>query len=430
MPSTMRNIVKSVLEYIKEKGLQPTPETYREIFCQKAKEFGFKVTECDRLSSLAQKLSIDEQSELSKMDVADVDSLFDFVVTKLRQREQDMLSSGGMILSDITLEKIASLMLASLIPAYSNKNFDESVKDLQTEINKNPALIRDEQFQENIKYLIEKRIDLDQQTITEKTSKMTILINKMSSFIEDTVANNQISANNLTSINTELQQIEFEDFDEDTFENFKSNMIVISDKMREEVNKLSSKLSTEKNEVTILKEKIKALESNLKVAQNESRTDFLTGVLSRRSMDMELKLLDKNYESNFEDYALIFVDLDHFKVINDKYGHDAGDVILSTFAKLLLRQAPKKSIIGRYGGEEFIIAIPNTTVLEAKQYLLAVNEFVHKSKFVYNDLTIKVTFSAGISRRKTNDSLEDTIKEADKFLYKAKHLGRDRIELD
>jgi len=428
MPSAMRNIVKSVLEYIKENGLQPTPETYRQIFCEKAKEYGFKVSECDRLSSLAQKLSEEEKNELSQMNIVDVDTLFDFVVSKLRQKEQDMLGNGGVILSDITLEKIASLMLASLIPAYSHKQYDESVKELQDEIHKNPTLLGDDKFHENIKYLIEKRIDLDQQTLTDKTSKMSMLINKMSSFIDHTVKHSGNSSKNLISISDELKSISFSDFDENTFGNFKDKMIQISDKIQSEVTMLSENLHKEKNEVTILKEKIKALESNLKVAQVESSTDFLTGVYTRRAFEKEITSYESDFINSKKDYIVIFVDLDYFKTVNDKYGHDAGDVVLSTFAKLLQKKAPQNSLVARYGGEEFVIALQSSTIINAKNYLQVVSEFVHKSKFVYNDLTIKVTFSAGISARSTQPSLDETIKDADKYLYKAKHLGRDRIE--
>lgn len=430
MPSAMRNIVKSVLEYIKENNLKPTPEVYREIFCEKAQEFGFKVTECDRLSSLAQKLTDEEQAELMSINVTDVDSLFDFVVNKLRQKEQDMLGNGGIILSEMTLEKIASLMLASLMPAYSDSGFNKNVQELQQELHNHPELIKDEHFQENIKYLIEKRIDLDQQTISEKTNKMSALIHKISSFIDNTVTENSNSTNELLTITSELASIAYEDFDNTTFDNFKNGLIHISDKMQNQMNGLSKKLIEEQNEVTILKEKIKALESNLQDAQFESRTDFLTGVLTRRAMDMELQLLERNFQSKNINYHVIFIDLDNFKMINDKYGHDAGDVVLSTFSKLLLKKAPMGTLIGRYGGEEFIVVVEESSTQDCEKFLLEVNEFIHKTKFVYSEISLKVTFSAGVVGRVKYDSLENTIKTADKLLYKAKHLGKDRVEIE
>lgn len=427
MSVNMRDIIKSVLAYIKENGLQPTPEIYKEVYCKKALEYGLKLSECDKLGTLAQKLSVDDRKEFESMNLNDVDSLFDFVVSKLKQKEQSMLGSNLRI-SDITLEKIASLMLFSLMPSYEDSNLNSTINELSAKISQNPELIQNETIQEDIKELIEQRLDTDQQVIADKTQKMTQLVNKVSEFIEETVGHNATSVGNLEVINDEIVSISFEDLNQNTFENFKSNLISISSQMKCAIDNLNHKLLKEKNEVTILKEKIKALESNLQNAQIESSTDFLTGVFTRRAIDKQTKIIESKFINDNEDYIMVFIDLDNFKNINDRYSHDAGDIILSTFSKILQKKSLTGTLIGRYGGEEFLLIIKNSSINETRNFLIQVREFIHKTKFVYDNLSIKATFSAGIAQRSHFDSLETTIKEADKLLYKAKHLGRDRIE--
>lgn len=425
--ANMRDVVKDVLSYIKEQGLQPTPEIYREVFCKKANEQGVKFSECDKLTTLAKKLSSQDQEQINDMQIGDVDSLFDFVLGKLKAKESSMLG-GGLKLADTTVEKIASLMLLSLMPAYENKAINKDITQLNNKIKNDPTLIENVEIQNDIRNLIEQRIDLDQNAITEKAEKISQLAVQVSNLIDDTVTHNSQSAENLSAINGEIKAITFEDLNQQTFENFKSNLISISTQMQDAVSKLNEKLSDEQNEVEELKGKIKVLEANLKLAQTESNTDFLTGLLTRRAIDKEIKKLDENFLNNLEDFILILIDLDNFKTINDRYGHDGGDVVLSTFSKILQKKSQNNAIISRYGGEEFIVVLKKATTSDARNFLIQIREFIHKTKFVYNNLSIKVTFSAGLALRSSHETIEEVIKEADKLLYKAKHLGKDRIE--
>jgi diguanylate cyclase (GGDEF)-like protein len=425
--ANMRDVVKDVLSYIKEQGLQPTPEIYREVFCKKANEQGVKFSECDKLTSLAKKLSSQDQDQINEMKIGDVDSLFDFVLDKLKTKESSMLGNG-LKLSDTTVEKLASLMLLSLMPSYEDKEMNQSINQLSKKINDDPTLIESSEIQNNIRNLIEQRIDSDQQAITDKAEKISQFITKVSTLIDDTVSHNSESSDSLQAINGEIKSITFEDLNQQTFENFKTNLISISSQMQEALSKLNNKLSDEQNEVSILREKIKSLESSLQTAQAEGRTDFLTGLLTRRAIDREVKVLDENFLNNLEDFIVVLIDLDNFKTINDRYGHDGGDVVLSTFAKILQKKSQNNAVIARYGGEEFIILLKKSTTSDARNLLIQIREFIHKTKFLYNNLSIKVTFSAGLALRSSHETIEEVIKEADKLLYKAKHLGKDRIE--
>lgn len=431
MPLILRDIVKSVLEELKSKGILPTPENYRKLFCQKAKEHGFDIKECNRLSALASKLSSEEQSQLESMNIVDIDELFDFIVQKLREKEKEILPSSNFrpVFSETTVEKIASLMMASLAPSCIEHDFSNSIDNLTQRITSEPALLEHQSIQNDIEYFIEKRKIIDKRAISDKTDKLSMLINKMDGFIDTTVSKSGISVKSLEVISSELKSIEFEDIDHNTFDDLRDKMIDITNSIQDEANTLSMQLVKEQGEVAILKEKINALEEHLKDAQEVSSTDFLTGTMTRREYEKQINSIDKVYQNYGSNFVLIFIDLDHFKSINDTYGHNAGDVVLSTFGKLLLKKVNNLDIIARYGGEEFVIVLQNSKKEKAKDLISKISDIIRSYKFVYEDIKIKLTFSAGISSRNDFNSLDDCVKNADNLLYRAKNNGRDRIEV-
>lgn len=427
MPTAIRDIVKSVLEELKKQKILPTPEEYRRIFCQKAKDFGFSMGECDRLSVLANKLSISEKEELEKNKVDNIDSLFDFIVKKLREKEENILLTQRPVLSEVTLEKLASLMIASLVPTFYDDDFESNIETITTQLIENPSILDDEETQKNIENLIEQRKNKDRSAITEKTQKLNQLIQNMNSFIENTIEKSGDSNKNLSKILDELNGISYEDITSSSFETLKNKMIDINTSMRDEMTELSQKLIKEKQEVTVLREKINALESNLQVAQKESSTDFLTGLMTRRKFDIELQKIEHEYKTSGKTFSIIYIDIDHFKSINDTYGHNAGDVVLSTFGKILTTKVSTDGIVARYGGEEFVIVLKEQGIDESLKLCDNIKELIVKSKFIYDNIKLKVTFSAGIIQREDFDNLESAIKQADKYLYTAKNSGRNII---
>lgn len=155
-----------------------------------------------------------------------------------------------------------------------------------------------------------------------------------------------------------------------------------------------------------------------------SKQDFLTGALNRRAFDENLKYLIE-LKKNF---SLIYIDIDHFKKVNDTFGHAVGDVVLKEFSKRIISLTANKYNLFRIGGEEFCV------VLSGKEIDL---------DFVVNDLAVNikqaitekeftqvgsVTASFGIACFRNNDNLNDVLRRADEALYKAKTKGRNRIE--
>jgi diguanylate cyclase (GGDEF)-like protein len=120
-------------------------------------------------------------------------------------------------------------------------------------------------------------------------------------------------------------------------------------------------------------------------------------------------------------------DLDHFKAVNDDFGHDAGDAVLGAFAKILKKEARSVDIVGRFGGEEFMALLSETDTQGGAIFAEKVRLGVQKARFMYKGERIRVTVSSGVSERAKHSSLKNTINSADEYLYKAKKDGRNQV---
>lgn len=128
------------------------------------------------------------------------------------------------------------------------------------------------------------------------------------------------------------------------------------------------------------------------------------------------------------DYSVCFIDLDHFKTVNDTFGHEAGDVILKTVGKILQKLTRQVDIVGRYGGEEFLVILPSTPLEQGVAFAQKVRQSIEKFKFIYKNERIPVTVSCGVSERKNHQNQDAAIQMADKMLYEAKTDGRNRVK--
>ncbi|MDR2066283.1 MAG: GGDEF domain-containing protein [Endomicrobium sp.] len=160
--------------------------------------------------------------------------------------------------------------------------------------------------------------------------------------------------------------------------------------------------------------------------RQKSRIDFLTGLLLRSYFIEKLKSeiqRNKYYEDSF---YILMVDLDNFKNVNDKYGHLIGDKVLIEITKVILSCVGDDSLVGRYGGDEFIIFVPNLTEKEILLMANKINKSLKDNFFEENNEKFNVTASIGIScNSKDNLELNAIINTADVALYKAKNNGRD-----
>lgn len=183
------------------------------------------------------------------------------------------------------------------------------------------------------------------------------------------------------------------------------------------------------NDITRAKKAEMELKAARAILEQQVLTDELTGISNRRHF---MQLLHSEYHRTRRygcKTSLVIVDIDHFKKINDSYGHPVGDEVLRHFAKLLQLQLRKQDAVGRLGGEEFALLLPETTEAEA---LVMTQRIMAELKQAQLDSIVpgfSYTFSAGVAQLDTDDlvSIEMWISVADKALYQAKTAGRDQV---
>ncbi len=156
-------------------------------------------------------------------------------------------------------------------------------------------------------------------------------------------------------------------------------------------------------------------------------TDSLTGVLTRRGFDIEINREFKRAERHSHDLSLIAVDIDHFKKVNDTYGHPAGDLVLKAVAAQIKQMVRGEDFVARLGGEEFVVALPETNADQAMVVAEKIREAIAGATVQVHSVSIAVTSSFGIACG--NDQDEDwnmILKKADTALYDAKKTGRNK----
>ena len=159
-------------------------------------------------------------------------------------------------------------------------------------------------------------------------------------------------------------------------------------------------------------------------------TDALTGLHNRRYMESHLATLAEQASSRGKPLALMILDIDYFKAINDSYGHDAGDDVLREFAVRIRKSIRGIDLACRYGGEEFVIVMPETDLHVAGMVAERLRRSIAGEPFAVNKATkrIEVTISIGLSTlERKGEAVADVLKRADTALYRAKHDGRNRV---
>ena len=154
--------------------------------------------------------------------------------------------------------------------------------------------------------------------------------------------------------------------------------------------------------------------------------DTLTGLLNRRSIDSHLDKLYKEHYHDEEAFSVIMCDIDHFKSVNDTYGHDAGDYILKEVASVISNEVRDDDVVGRFGGEEFLIVLrknKQTAVKLAERIRLQ----IEAHEFTYKNEVLHITLTLGVSSYHNGADISSLIKSADKKLYRGKENGRNQV---
>jgi diguanylate cyclase (GGDEF)-like protein len=158
-----------------------------------------------------------------------------------------------------------------------------------------------------------------------------------------------------------------------------------------------------------------------------ANADLLTGLPNRRGIYGTLNAQHDLFTRKGTIFSVVLADVDHFKLINDTYGHDGGDYVLKELSHLLKKRIRQYDVVARWGGEEFLFMFPDTEAQEAMTVAEDLRKVIESHRFVFNDHPIYVTMTFGVAQHTKHNSIDGTIKHADDALYEGKAQGRNRV---
>jgi diguanylate cyclase len=197
--------------------------------------------------------------------------------------------------------------------------------------------------------------------------------------------------------------------------------------MQVDMQRSRDEMEETRNQVEASENKIKELEAELDKTTSLVQEDFLTGTLNRRGMEDAFEREFARSKRTRTPLCVAMLDIDHFKRLNDTYGHDAGDDALIHLVRVVKETLRPTDVIARFGGEEFVIILPETGVEEGMKTMMRLQRELTKEFFLHKNEKVLITFSAGIALHQSDESADAIISRADQALYKAKTAGRNRV---
>ena len=407
-------IVKDTLIGLRTKGKAATPNNYHKEFCIVSKKYKFSAKECSEFKKLVERLSESERNEIKNRNIETIEDLIPLLLNRISRKNMSNLSA---------------IMSTALTPSISLE-LNDSLSKFSLKIGNEPALIFEDDIQKEMQDFINQRYEADKKIVKQKTEDIAKLVTLMGKYLNDAISSSDHTTSSVSNIKGKLQSINMNTNNLSELSKLQSKLIDAASSIEDEMMKVGKNFNSGKSQINALEQEISELKHELDDVKKESKYDHLTKLLTRKAYEVEVKNFESNYDRNSVFYALVFLDIDHFKKINDTYGHDAGNVVLSTFARILHKQTRKIDIIGRYGGEEFICIVHYNSKDDLLHYLQRIKRIVHENDFIYKEDAINIRFSAGVVLRHDHESYEEAIQKADVLLYEAKTQGRDKIILE
>lgn len=161
-------------------------------------------------------------------------------------------------------------------------------------------------------------------------------------------------------------------------------------------------------------------------ALNEARTDTLTKLANRRAFEDEFQRRSAEFRRHGTRFLLMIIDIDRFKLLNDTYGHPAGDAVLAQLSAILRQTVRDTDLVARFGGEEFVLLLPAGEMNQVTDSMERIRKAVEENEFRLENCSVRVTVSCGAAEPQERETSESLLKRADAALYAAKEAGRNR----
>jgi diguanylate cyclase len=197
--------------------------------------------------------------------------------------------------------------------------------------------------------------------------------------------------------------------------------------MQGELERNRTELLKARSEVESTQDKIRSLEQELITLNEQVREDPLTHALNRRGLDEAFRRESARSVRHGTPLSLGLIDIDHFKKLNDTYGHHAGDEALKHLTRVIKDSMRPTDQLARIGGEEFVLMLPDTGQENARMALVRLQRELTKRMFLQQDQRWLITFSAGVTQFAPSDELKAMLERADVALYRAKQQGRNLV---
>lgn len=282
---------------------------------------------------------------------------------------------------------------------------------------------------ENFEFTYERCVELHKRILNTDRSRETLekaeeIVGNTLTDVDDVFtslkSNNKDFGGSIEDVSVKIAQTS----DPDELKKLVTGMMSQTQKMMSENKTLENKL--EKSSSTM-----QALKVEMENVRKEAYTDGLTGIANRKKFDEAVEMMIEESRSEDHPLSMIICDIDHFKSFNDTYGHQIGDQVLRLVARIFHDGVKGRDLPCRYGGEEFVILLPETDAESAAKVADVLRNAV-KSKGIRNRATgevlSSVTISLGVAEITEEEDSKQWIERADKALYRAKKMGRDRVE--
>tara|TARA_R110000851_G_scaffold61323_1_gene140916 strand:+ start:3911 stop:5677 length:1767 start_codon:yes stop_codon:yes gene_type:complete len=194
--------------------------------------------------------------------------------------------------------------------------------------------------------------------------------------------------------------------------------------------KVSERLTTMVERIQVMEVEAQTFRKHLEEQRQQAMIDTLTGLANRAGLQKRMSEEFERWQRYGGQLLLVVLDVDHFKSINDRFGHLAGDKVLRLIALQLSRRLRKTDYIGRFGGEEFVVLMPGTTLEQGAIALEELRAGIEGSPFHFKNEPVRVTISIGYTQFCKGDTLDTVFERADKAMYSAKDQGRNQVIQD